>query len=237
MKILAFDSSAKTASVAICGEDRLFAQSYLDVGLTHSQTLLPIAEQLLKVSGFSWDDLDSIAVSCGPGSFTGLRIGLATVKGIAQPLGKNCYAVSTLEALAYNFYGIYSGTVCVAMDARCGQVYHALFELKEGKIIRIAEDQPIAAKDLSDSLLKRNLTKPLYLVGDGAEICKQTFSPSLDAIVAPPHLLCCKASSVGFAAIHSNANPIPAEKLTPTYLRLSQAERMKAQAENLKCHD
>lgn len=126
MKILSFESSAVSASVALTDGVRLIAQSFQNCGLTHSRTLLPMAESLLAGCGHGLQDVDAFAVAAGPGSFTGLRIGVATVKGLAYPSGKPCAGVSTLEAMARGLEGL-SGPVCCVMDARGGQVYNALF--------------------------------------------------------------------------------------------------------------
>ncbi len=234
MKLFAIESSAKVASAAICEEERMLCQMYLDVGLTHSCTLLPMVNQLLQSCRLSFSDIDALAVTCGPGSFTGLRIGLSTVKGIGQATGKKCYPVSTLEALAYNFRGVYQGVVCCAMDARCNQVYHALFEIKGRVVNRLCEDRPIGLNQLKEDLKEKKEPSPILLAGDGADLCFHAFAGEINIQKAPPHLLFSQASSVAFAAFSSQKPPLPVEELTPVYLRLSQAERMKMEKEKMK---
>ena len=145
MKILALESSAVAASVALCEDEELIAQSFQRSGLTHSRTLLPMARDLLSNCGVSLHDVDLIAVAAGPGSFTGLRIGVATAKGLAWAEDKPCCGVSTLEAMAWNVAQV-DGILCCAMDARRKQVYNALFEAREGQLFRLTEDRAIAAE-------------------------------------------------------------------------------------------
>ncbi|MGI5856353.1 MAG: tRNA (adenosine(37)-N6)-threonylcarbamoyltransferase complex dimerization subunit type 1 TsaB [Candidatus Merdivicinus sp.] len=225
MKILSLDTSAKTATAAIVEEDRVLAESCVNVGLTHSQTLMPMLEGLLSAACIRLEEIDLFAVSHGPGSFTGIRIGIGAVKGLAQGLGKPCFGVSTLEALAYNFKGL-DGFVCPAMDARCGQVYAALYRGAEGALCREQPDEAIAIADLGARLAA--VPGPVTLVGDGAELCWRTLAESVPSLrLAPPQLRFQRASSVSFAALAAlrKAEPLTPAQLMPVYLRLPQAER------------
>ncbi|MBQ4153128.1 MAG: tRNA (adenosine(37)-N6)-threonylcarbamoyltransferase complex dimerization subunit type 1 TsaB [Oscillospiraceae bacterium] len=231
MKILAFDSSAKVAAVSVCTEDKILAETVLDTGLTHSHTLLPICSALLKTAQLELADIDGFAVSIGPGSFTGLRIGLAAVKGMAFGLDKPCYPVSTLEALSYNLNGL-DGIACPVMDARRGQVYNALFSLENGSSVRLCEDRAISIEMLYQELAQYEGT--VWLCGDGAELCYRKLSELSDRIrLAPMALRFQRASGVAAAAFHGG-EPISASQLTPQYLRLTQAERERAERERAK---
>ncbi len=225
MKILAFETSAKAGSVCLMEDGILLAESYQNTGLTHSQTILPMAEQLLKSCGLTTKDIDAVAVAAGPGSFTGIRIGVAAAKGFAWGGELPCYGVSTLEAMALQL-GLTHGYVCAAMDARRSQVYNAIFCVKEGKLERITEDRAISLEDLSQDLLK--ITEPVYLVGDGAELTYRTLADTCCQLHLPPeHRRHQRAAGVALAAWQQFNQGIPADAatLTPNYLRLSQAER------------
>ncbi len=226
MKLLAIDSSARVAAAAICTEERILAETQLHTGLTHSQTLVPICKALLDNAGIALVELDGFALSGGPGSFTGLRIGMAAVKGMAFAAGKPCYPVSTLEALAYNMIG-FDGVVCPVMDARRGQVYNALFRAADSKITRLCEDRAISIADLREALLA--CSGSIWLCGDGAELCYDALQEGLPTVrLAPLALRFQKASSVALAAFqHKEA--VSAAALLPSYLRLPQAERERAE--------
>lgn len=226
MKLLAIDSSAKVAAAAICTEDRILAETQLHTGLTHSQTLVPVCKALLDNAGVSLAELDGFALAAGPGSFTGLRIGMAAVKGMAFASGKPCYPVSTLEALAYNMVG-FSGTVCPVMDARRGQVYNALFEAAHGRITRLCEDRAVAVEELAAAI--STYPGPIWLCGDGAELCYDALHKGSQAVrLVPLALRYQKASGVALAAFQDQ-EPLSAAALMPTYLRLPQAERERAE--------
>ena len=167
MLILAFETSAKAASVALTQDGNLLGESYQNTGLTHSQTLMVMAEDLLKQCSKTVSDLDAVAVAEGPGSFTGVRIGVAAAKGLAWGAELPCYGVSTLEAMAVSL-GVYEGYVCPCMDARRNQVYNALFYVNQGKLERLREDRAIALADLKTEL--EQLNAPIYLVGDGSRL-------------------------------------------------------------------
>ena len=221
MLILAFESSAKAASAALVRDGRLVSQYSQCSGLTHSRTLLPMAEDMLKNAELSLEDVDLIAVAHGPGSFTGVRIGVSTVKGLAWGTGKPCVGVSTLEAMAWHGLAA-GGVICPVMDARRGQVYNALFEIRDGRPCRLREDRPIALEELAEEL--RGLDAPVFLIGDGAELAAATFKKTaLDCRVAPENLLWQSAWGVAMAALDKPAGS--ADLLLPVYLRLSQAER------------
>ena len=224
MKILALETSAKTASAAVVTEGKVLGVTSVTAGLTHSQTVLPLADALLKGVSASLQELDGFAVSTGPGSFTGLRIGISAVKGLAQGLGKSCAGVSTLEGLAWNFQGL-SYTVCPVMDARCGQVYASLFWVNGGAPKRLWEDMAIPLTALREKL--QSVEGDVILVGDGAELAFSALSDSGKVLLSPPALRYQSAASVGFAALSRFAAgeaASPAE-LLPAYLRLPQAER------------
>lgn len=221
MLILAFESSAKAASVALCRDGELVSQSMQCTALTHSRTLLPMAEDMLRNTGLSFSDVDLIACAQGPGSFTGIRIGVATVKGLAWALEKPCAGVSTLEAMAW--HGVSAGgCVCSVMDARRNQVYNALFEIKSGAPSRLTPDRAISLSELIDDV--RKLDSPVFLVGDGSAITASAFeSAGIDFRKAPENLAMQSAWGVAMAAMSAEAGT--AESLLPVYLRLSQAER------------
>ena len=223
MLILAMESSAKAASAALVRDGALLAQSFSCSGLTHSRTLLPMAERVLELADVQLSDVDCLAVAHGPGSFTGIRIGVSAVKGLAWASQKPAVGVSTLEAMAYNGLAAGEGAlVCCCMDARRSQIYHALFEIRGGKPERLTPDRAIAIDALVPELKKNE--KPLFLVGDGAALCYNAFSESgLPCVLAPANLVHQNAWGVAMAAMHHPAEPGAA--LQPVYLRLSQAER------------
>ena len=222
MLLLAFETSAKAASVALFEENTLLGEQYQNTGLTHSQTLLVMAEDLLRQCGKKPSDVTAVAVANGPGSFTGVRIGAAAAKGFAW--GGECpiYGVSTLEAMALGL-GAFEGYVCPVMDARRSQVYNALFYVNQGKLERITPDRAIALSDLEEEL--KNLKKSVFLVGDGSKLCYNTLSEAVPHLVMPPESrMHQRAVGVGLAAL-AQGNPDDPAGLSPNYLRLSQAER------------
>ena len=235
MKILGVESSATSASVAVVENGRVIACESSNTGLTHSQTLLPMVESTLKKAGVTVGEVDFVAVSNGPGSFTGIRIGVSLVKGLCDPLNKKCVAVSTLEAIAKPLEG--TGVVAASvMDARCNQVYCALFDCKSGKMKRITEDEAISIDELTERLKMQN--SKVLLIGDGANVCYGKMKDVLENVsIASSVIRYQSASSVALIAeelISENENnAIDAENLVPTYLRLSQAEReLKKKQEN-----
>ncbi len=221
MLILAFESSARAASVALVEDGRLISQYSQCSGLTHSRTLLPMAEDMLKNAELTLDKVDLFAVAHGPGSFTGIRIGVSTVKGLAWAADKPCVGVSTLEAMAWHGLAA-GGLVCPVMDARRSQVYNALFKVENGKPVRLCEDRPIALSQLAEEL--RDLNAPAFLIGDGAELAEKYLrEQGLACTVAPENLRWQSAWGVAMAAM--DKTPGNADALLPVYLRLSQAER------------
>ena len=234
MLILAFETSAKAASVALLEGDKLLSESYQNTGMTHSQTLMVMAEDMLKQCGKTAKDVDAVAVAEGPGSFTGVRIGVAAAKGFAWGREIPCYGVSTLEAMAQSL-GIYDGFICPVMDARRSQVYNALFEADRGEITRIREDRAISLDDLAEDVKK--LEKPVFLVGDGSILCYNTLLERVPSLVLPPeHRMHQRAVGVGIIAARQMIAGISgdAAALTPNYLRLSQAERERMEREQKK---
>ena len=223
MKILALDSTAIAASVALCEDGELLGEYTVRNGNTHSQTLLPMVESLLSFFEISTDDIDLFATSAGPGSFTGVRIGAATVKGLAFGTKKPCLGVSTLEALAYNLIG-QNGLICPVMNARRKQVYTALFRCKDGQLERLLPDSALAITEL-DELLRDYPNEPLYLCGDGyditAELLTHPIAPTPERL---RHQSAFSVAQVARAALQSGIQTSDVE-MAPSYLRPSQAER------------
>ena len=225
MLILAFETTAKAGSVALLEDGRLLGESYQNTGLTHSQTLMVMGEDLLKQCGKTVADVTAVAVAEGPGSFTGVRIGVAAAKGFAWGGELPCYGVSTLEAMAETL-GAYQGHVCACMDARRNQVYNALFLAEGGKLERLSEDRAIALADLKTDL--EHIDGPIFLVGDGAGLTHRTLSGDVPNLILPPeHRLHQRAVGV---ALLAEKKALAGEEgdgnaLSPNYLRLSQAER------------
>ena len=225
MLILAFETSAKAASVALHDGNKLLGESYQNTGLTHSQTLLSMAEQLIKTCGYTPGDVTAVAVAAGPGSFTGVRIGVSAAKGFAWGRELPCYGVSTLHAMALQL-GAWDGLVVGAMDARRSQVYTATFEAHAGALTRLTEDRAISLQQLGDDLKKAE--KPVFLVGDGSILCYNTLRETVPGLVLPAeHRMHQRSCGVAIAAAEMIRQGLPADgaALTPNYLRLSQAER------------
>ena len=228
MLLLAFETSAKAASVALFDGQTLLAEQYQNTGLTHSQTLLIMAEDVLKQCGKTAQDVQGVAVANGPGSFTGVRIGVAAAKGFAWGGEIPIYGVSTLEAMARGL-GIFEGYICCAMDARRSQVYNALFYVNHGVLERRTPDRAIALDDLKNEL--KNLEKPIFLVGDGSNLCYNTLQNEVPGLILPPEWqLHQRAVGVGLAALAQEQADYPAG-LSPNYLRLIQAERERMEKE------
>ena len=225
MKILAIESSATAASAALCEDEELIAQTFQHSGLTHSRTLLPMVLTMLEQCGAGLEGVDLIAVAAGPGSFTGLRIGVSTAKGLAWPGDKPCAGVSTLEAMAWSL--AHTGAIVVpVMDARRGQLYNALFRGTGEGLERLAPDRAIAADDLAAELAV--LPGPKVLVGDGALLARRLLGErGLELTAAPPHLRLQSAWGVARGALElaRRGELTDAAGLAPVYHRLSQAER------------
>ncbi len=223
MKILAIDSTAEVSAVAVCQDKRLLAEVTVNTGNTHSRTLLPAVEQALRMAELSVNDIDVFACSTGPGSFTGVRIGVATVKGIAYGKNKPCISVSTLDALAYNI--IYAdGIICPVMNARRSQVYNALYRCKDGTLTRLCPDRAIAISELDCELAELN--EPIYLCGDGYGITEKGFEKNKVSFV-PERYRYQSAYSVAQIALekYGKGEYLSDAELVPIYLRPSQAER------------
>ena len=224
MKILALETSAKAVSCAVAEDGTPIASAWQQTGLTHSRTLMPMVEAMLQNSALALSDMDAIAVAVGPGSFTGLRIGIATAKGLAWGAEKPCIAVSTLEAMATPLSHMDGHLILCAMDARRQQIYNALFLAQEGKLVRLRPDRAISLEEVAAEV--RDETRPITVVGDGAALC-HGFLTQAGIPCAPIHLRAQSAVGVGLAAeaLAKEGKLLSAQDLSPVYLRLSQAER------------
>lgn len=216
MLLLSVESSAVTASAALSDGGKIIKSEFINNGLTHSETLLPLIEKVMK--GYSYSALDAVAVTAGPGSFTGVRIGVATVKGIAFPYDIPCIGISTLEAIAYNFTDE-NAVICAVMDARRMQFYNALFKAENGEIKRLCNDRAISAQDLQKEL---GSYERVIVAGDGAKLFYGSFSLSNTELAQENRIY---PNATGVSAAAQNKDKIPASALMPVYLRMSQAER------------
>ena len=225
MLILAFETSAKAASVALLRDGELLGEYFQHSGQTHSRTLTKMAEDLLRNCDLSPKDVDAVACAAGPGSFTGVRIGVAASIGFAWAGEKPCYGISTLEAMARNV-AVADGVICAAMDARRSQVYTALFSVESGVMTRLMPDSAISVDELAAQLEK--IEKEKILVGDGAALCYNEMSKrGISVRLMPEHLRMQRAAGVAILAWEqylAGYTPTGGE-LVPNYLRLSQAER------------
>lgn len=235
MIILALESSAVIASVAVCDGERILAECTLNNGNTHSETLLPMAESLLNALSMTVADVELFAVSAGPGSFTGIRIGAATTKGLAFGSGKPCIGVSTLEAMAHRLQVPAGALVCPVMNARRGQVYTALFRVNNEKTERLMPDSAISLEELDRVLAAYD--DPVYLVGDGFDITARALKHPIG--FTPVHLRGQSAVSVAQVALkeYLNGARTTDAELVPVYLRPCQAERERAEKEANKRKD
>ena len=225
MYTLAFDSAAKVASVAVMADDKIVASYNIDNGLTQSELLLPMAEDMLKSLGLKFSDIGLFATSVGPGSFTGVRIGVSLVKGLAFGRGVPCVSVSTLDGLAENLNGL-SGIIVPCMDARRSQVYTAIYSSDGEKISKLTEDMAISITELYERLSAYD--EDIYIVGDGYDIVKKKlFELGLQVKNTPRDIRLENAASVARIAYRKYAagEYISDGELSPTYLRLPQAER------------
>jgi tRNA threonylcarbamoyladenosine biosynthesis protein TsaB len=214
--LLSIDSSAVTASAALTDGDKIIKNEFMNTGLTHSETLLPMIKRVME--GVSYDELDAIAITAGPGSFTGVRIGVATVKGLAFVNNIDCISVSTLEAIAYNFVQK-DCVVCAVMDARRMQFYNALFEIKNGKVNRLTPDRAISIDDLRNELKSFD---NVVIAGDGARLCYDNIELNNCAIADDDGVY---QNALGVAKAAQYNKKISPKALMPVYLRQSQAER------------
>ena len=225
MRILAFETSAKAASVALLQEGRLLGEYMQNSGQTHSRTIMQMAQDLLRNCDLTVNDVDAVACAAGPGSFTGIRIGLAAAKGFAWGRNIPLVGISTLEAMARTV-AVADGVYCAAMDARRNQVYTALFLVENGVFCRLMDDSAISVEELGQKLSEMN--GPKYLVGDGAVLCHTHLSETVAGLqLLPEHLRMQRAAGTALLAweqLQAGA-VVPAAEVTPNYLRLSQAER------------
>ncbi len=234
MIILAIDSSATAASAALMDDTKLIGEFYTNTDFTHSRTLAPMIENLLGVTGKTTSDVDLIAVSNGPGSFTGVRIGVSVAKGMAFADDLPCMAVSTLEAMAHNLT-LTDCVVCAVMDARRNQVYNAMFSIRFGEVERLCEDRAISLADLKAEIAEKYKGQRVILVGDGSTITmREVMDLPMSVEMAPEPIRFQRASSVAAAAqahLAQGEKPLKSAELLPSYLRLSQAERERKEKE------
>ena len=222
MKILSIECSAVPCSACVSEDGNILSDDFLNVGLTHSQTLMPMVEKVLKEAKLSISDIDGFAVSAGPGSFTGIRIGISAIKGMATPLNKPCFPVSTLLAMAQN-YRDRNCIVCAVMDARCNQVYNANFEIFGGKITRLCDDRALLCEELAKEIknISQNEKKCVIIVGNGTNLFYEFVKDFENVSKAEEDKM--YQNAIGVAqAIKDSIKP---KDLLPVYLRLPQAER------------
>ena len=234
MKILAFDGTAKAASVALLDNEQVLAHCTVDNGLTQSELLLPMAEDLLRSLKMTFNDIELYATSVGPGSFTGVRIGVSLIKGLAFGKDIPCVEVSTLEALAENLAGL-RGIVVPCMDARRAQVYSATFRCDGDKLTRMTEDRAISLIELANEL--QGYKEDIYIVGDGYNVTKAAMDKSGVVTMNTPELLILESAvSVGKVALkkYKNGEIVTDSALSPVYLRMPQAERERLEREAAK---
>ena len=227
MNLLAVDTAGKSCAVAVMRDDTLLYEAQCNNGLTHSETLLPMIDTALRACSLTVNDLDVLGATNGPGSFTGLRIGLSVIKGLAQPRQIPCVGVSTMAALAYGVNG--AGTVIAAQDARRGQVYWAAFDLADHT--RLTPDAAAPVTELQNFV--KTYKKPLFFVGDGAYLCYNTYGQSDGVLPCPPALQVLRGAGAALAAkaLADDGQCVPPARLLPDYHRLSQAERERAERE------
>ena len=230
MLILALDSTAQVGSVALCQDETLIAEYTINTGNTHSETLLPMVESVLKIAGYTVDDVELFVCTAGPGSFTGVRIGASTIKGMAFGKGKPCVGVSTLEALAINGIAL-DGILCPSMNARRQQVYNALFDEDGTSLSRLCEDRALAITELGEELMQKYPDRPVYLMGDGAKLVYDALRDTIGArlILLPERLIHQSGYNTALAGLRLYREGVRTTdaELTPVYLRPSQAERMR----------
>ena len=225
MKILALETSAKSVSAAVVENGTVLCSAYQNTGLTHSRTLMPLVDGMLRAADLTAADMELIAVAQGPGSFTGLRIGVSAAKGLAWTLEVPCCGVSTLLAMAQNLRHMDATVIC-AMDARRNQVYNAVFRAKDGVLERLCDDRAISLAELAEEL--QGDESPKLVVGDGAKLCYTYLQQQgIACRMAPSALVMQNAVGVALAAedLVAEGKTVSAHELVPVYLRLSQAER------------
>ena len=225
MKILALETSAKSVSASVVENGTVLCSAYQNTGLTHSRTLMPLVDGMLRAADLTCADMDLVAVAQGPGSFTGLRIGVSAAKGLAWTLELPCCGVSTLLAMAQNLRHMDATIIC-AMDARRNQVYNAIFRAENGTLHRLCEDRAIGLAELAEELKDDESAK--IVVGDGAKLCYTYLQQQgIPCRMAPAALVMQNAVGVALAAeeLAAEGKTVSAHELVPIYLRLSQAER------------
>lgn len=225
MKILAIETSAKSVSAAVVENGVPLASAYQNMGLTHSRTLMPLVDGMLSAAGLRVRDMNLLATANGPGSFTGLRIGVSALKGLAWALEKPCCGVSTLAAMARNLAHM-EGLIICAMDARRNQIYNALFRCEGGALSRLCPDRAIGLEELAEEL--KGDESPKLTVGDGAQLCCDYLNGhGIPCRLAPGSSRYQSAVGVALAAeaMARRGEAVSGRELVPTYLRLSQAER------------
>lgn len=220
MKLLSIDASGKTAACAVTEDGAVIAKSFTDSGLTHSQTLLPMVESMLLLSGIDMADIDQLALTVGPGSFTGLRIGAATVMGLAGQ--RPCRCVPTLTAIAYNFTDK-NAVIIPVLDARRNQVYTAAFRVSDGKVTRLCEDEALSVDEVFDRIREYSTDEAVIIAGDGAYLFENAVSVLGNVFFAEDKLLYVQGEGIAMAAMEFGA--VSAQDIKLNYLRLSQAER------------
>ena len=237
MKLLAIDSSGMVASVAVLTEDKLIGEYTINNKKTHSQTLLPMIDEMMQMIGQDISDIDAIAIAAGPGSFTGLRIGSATAKGLALALNKPIISVPTMEAIASNVYGT-EQLLCPIMDARNQQVFTGMYRYVDGKLTTVIEQTVLPVEELCNKI--NELKQDIMFLGDGVSVYETYLEEhvTVKKTYAPAHLINQRASAVGMCGfrLYQEGKVDTADSHVPEYLRLSQAERemqerLKKQAE------
>lgn len=237
MKILGIDSSGLVASVAIVAEENMVAEYTLNHKKTHSTTLMPMLSEVVKTSETDLEAIDAIAIAVGPGSFTGLRIGSSTVKGLAYALNKPIVPVSTTAALAYNLYG-FSGVIAPIMDARRNQVYNGLYSFEKGQFVELEKERALGIEELIIELEEKYSDQEVVFLGDGVEPYQKIIEDRMKGkhFYAPAHLSKQRAGSVAVLGkmYYNEGVKESAFSHTPIYLRLSQAERERKEKEDEK---
>ena len=223
LRILAIDTSGPVASCAVMDGEKIVHSVFMNHGLTHSETIMPAVDAAMEASGFGCGDIDVFAAVAGPGSYTGVRIGVCAAKGFAHAAGKKCVPIHALEALAMNF-PFFDGTVCPILDARRGQVYCAAFDMSRGMPQRALED---AAQPLQEYLARLPGDRRLVFVGDGVPVHAEAVKQALGerALIAPENLRDLRADAACLLAAARPDTWAPAAQLRPIYLRAPQAER------------
>lgn len=222
------ESSATASSVSYVKDEKILGQYYINAGLTHSTTLMPMVQGMLENAKLSLDNVDYYAVSVGPGSFTGLRIGISAIKGIALAKNKPCVAVSTLEAMAYNY--VYTDTlVCAVIDARCNRFFNAIFKCSaDGTVERLCEDRALSYEEIAQELTSIYSNEKIVLVGDGAIMAQKLMGDLVPNLtIAPPHLMYQQSNGVAMVAQNmiEQGKVVTSQQLLPSYLSLPQAQK------------